>query len=227
MVSHLSRTGDEDLEQITTTERVVDISRVAKVIKGGRHLSFRALVVVGDSNGHVSAAIGKADAIPDAVRKATSYSQKSLINVPLVGSTIPHTVHGKFGAASVMLKPAPPGTGVIAGSSMRAVLELAGVKDVVAKSFKSQNPINVVRATLEGLKDLTPVAQRSAPGQPYGGTTRVESEAGKGEEESATGEPPASSTADLEEASVGAFPETSDTAEEVGASHEYDGEPGQ
>lgn len=157
--------GGEETDQPTTAERVVDISRVAKVVKGGRHLSFRALVVVGDAAGRVSAGIGKADAIPDAVRKATSTAEKTLISVPLTGSSIPHAVYAKFGAASVMLKPAPVGTGIIAGTSMRAVLESAGIRDIVAKSFKSQNPINVVRATLKALGELTPAPARKLPEQ--------------------------------------------------------------
>ncbi len=161
MVNLLPRATDEDLEQqAATTEKVVDISRVAKVVKGGRHLSFRALVVVGDGRGRVGAGIGKSDAIPDAVRKGTTYATKTLVTFPLKGSTVPHQVEARFGAAHVMIKPAPQGTGIIAGSSMRAVLELAGVKDVVAKSFKSQNPINVVWATLAALRDLKPMAPR-------------------------------------------------------------------
>ena len=157
--------GGEETGQPTIAERVVDISRVAKVVKGGRHLSFRALVVIGDAAGRVSAGIGKADAIPDAVRKATTTAEKTLISVPLTGSSIPHAVYAKFGAASVMLKPAPVGTGIIAGTSMRAVLESAGIRDIVAKSFKSQNPINVVRATLKALGDLTPAPARKLPEQ--------------------------------------------------------------
>ncbi|MBI4202872.1 MAG: 30S ribosomal protein S5 [Chloroflexi bacterium] len=168
MVNLPTQTVDEEFElQAATAEKVVDISRVAKVVKGGRHLSFRALVVVGDGNGRVGAGVGKSDAIPDAVRKGTTYAQKSLVTFPLKGSSVPHQVEGRFGAAYVMIKPAPQGTGIIAGTSMRAVLELAGIKDVVAKSFRSQNPINVVRATLEALRDLKPlsspvVSQRGA-----------------------------------------------------------------
>ncbi|MBI4310417.1 MAG: 30S ribosomal protein S5 [Chloroflexi bacterium] len=166
-------TTDEEAEQqqAATAEKVVDISRVAKVVKGGRHLSFRALVVVGDGTGRVGAGVGKSDAIPDAVRKGTTYAQKGLVTFPLKGSTIPHQVEARFGAAHVMIKPAPQGTGIIAGSSMRAVLELAGIKDVVAKSFKSQNPINVVWATLAALRDLKRIDQGgsalpAAPGTP-------------------------------------------------------------
>lgn len=164
MVNQRFQAGGET-DQATTSERVVDISRVAKVVKGGRHLSFRALVVVGDAAGRVSAGIGKADAIPDAVRKATSYAERTLISVPLTGSTIPHVVYAKFGAASVMLKPAKVGTGIIAGTSMRAVLESAGIRDIVTKSFKSQNPINVIRATLKALEGLTPAPARKLPQQ--------------------------------------------------------------
>ena len=141
-------------QQGALSDKVVDIRRVAKVVKGGRHLSFSALVVVGDGQGRVGAGLGKAVAIPDAVRKGATIAQKSLISVLLQGSSIRHEVKAKYGGAYVLLKPAPTGTGIIAGASMRAVLELAGVKDVVTKSLRSQNPINVVRATLEALRQL-------------------------------------------------------------------------
>ncbi len=144
-----------DPDSATISDKVVDISRVAKVVKGGRHLSFRALVVVGNGDGRVGVGLGKADAIPDAVRKGTAGAQKSMIRVPLTGTTIPHVVRAKYGAAYVLVKPAKPGTGIIAGASMRAVLELAGAQDVVAKSLGSQNPINVVRATLSALEQLS------------------------------------------------------------------------
>ena len=133
------------------TERVVKISRVAKVVKGGRHLSFNALVVVGNGQGQVGIGVGKADAVPDAVRKGAYEARKVLISIPLKGSTIPHEVTVKFGASKVMLKPAPPGTGVIAGSSVRAVVELAGVKDILTKARGSTNPINCVKAAFKGL----------------------------------------------------------------------------
>lgn len=135
-------------------ERVVNIRRVAKVVKGGRHLSFNALVLVGDGQGQVGVGLGKASAVPDAVRKGASIARKNLISVPLKGSTLPHEEQAKYGAAEVLLRPAPPGTGVIAGSSIRAIMELAGIKDVVTKSLGSENPINVVKATLLALSRI-------------------------------------------------------------------------
>ena len=155
MVNQMDRVIDDlDREQVTLTERVVNIRRVAKVVKGGRHLTFSALVVVGDGQGRVGSGLGKAIAIPDAVRKGATIAQKTLITVPLKGTTVPFQVKAKYGAAQVMLKPAPPGTGIISGPSMRAVLDMVGAKDVVAKSLRSQNPINVVRATVEALRQL-------------------------------------------------------------------------
>ncbi|MFH1140322.1 MAG: 30S ribosomal protein S5 [Chloroflexota bacterium] len=147
------RAGSER-SQTGFSEKVVNIRRVAKVVKGGRHMSFSALVTVGDGHGRVGIGLGKSEAIPDAVRKATAVAQKSLVSVPLAGTTIPHTVKARYGAAEVLIKPAPPGTGIIAGASMRAVLEPAGIKDVVTKSLGSQNPINVCRATLAALRQL-------------------------------------------------------------------------
>jgi small subunit ribosomal protein S5 len=140
--------------QAVISEKVVDIRRVSKVVKGGRHLRFSALAVAGDGRGRVGVGLGKAEAIPDAIRKGAAIAQKHLVFVALKGSSIPHEVKAKYGAAIVLLKPAPSGTGIIAGASMRAVLELAGVRDVVAKSLRSQNPINVVRATMEALRQL-------------------------------------------------------------------------
>ena len=141
-------------DEYPLTERVVRISRVAKVVKGGRHLSFNAVVVVGDSDGHVGIGMGKADAVPDAVRKGATAARKNMITVNLKGNTIPHEIISKFGGAQVMMKPAAPGTGVIAGGSVRAVVELAGVKDILTKVRRSTNPVNVVKATFQGLSRL-------------------------------------------------------------------------
>jgi small subunit ribosomal protein S5 len=141
-------------EEAPLTERVVRISRVAKVVKGGRHLSFNAVVVVGDGEGRVGVGMGKADAVPDAVRKGATEAKKNLITVALKGSTIPHEITHKYGGSIVMLKPASPGTGVIAGGSVRAVVELAGVKDILTKIRRSTNPVNVVKATHEALSLL-------------------------------------------------------------------------
>ena len=166
MVNQMNRViNGLDRDEVTLTERVVNIRRVAKVVKGGRHLTFSALVVVGDGQGRVGSGLGKAIAIPDAVRKGATIAQKTLITVPLKGTTVPFQVKAKYGAAQVMLKPAPPGTGIISGPSMRAVLDMVGAKDVVAKSLRSQNPINVVRATIEALRQLAMFApeQKEAP----------------------------------------------------------------
>ena len=148
------------------TEKVVQIRRVAKVVKGGRHLTFNAMVVIGDGNGKVGLGMGKGVAVPDAVRKGVAIAKKAMIDVPMHGSTIPHAVHVKYGASKVFMKPATTGAGIIAGGAVRAVMEVAGIKDISAKALGSRNPINVVKATVAGLQMLRPLVGVPVPSLP-------------------------------------------------------------
>ena len=135
-------------------DKVIHINRCAKVVKGGRRFSFAAIVVIGDKKGQVGIGLGKAGEVPEAIKKAGKQAKKNLIRVPLAGHTIPHEILGHFGASQVLMKPAPEGTGIIASSSVRAILEVAGIQNVLTKSLRRDNPHNVVRATLEALKNL-------------------------------------------------------------------------
>ena len=143
-------------------ERVLDIRRVAKVIKGGRRFAFRTVVVVGDNRGSVGIGVGKARGVPDAIRKAAEQARKNMKRIPMVGTTIPHEVVSKYGGAQVLLRPASPGTGVIAGGAVRAVVEVAGIKDILTKSQGSANMLNVARAAFEGLVGMDSVEELAA-----------------------------------------------------------------
>ncbi len=155
-----------DPSELAITEKLIGIDRVTKVVKGGRRLRFRALVVVGDGNGHVGFGLAKAKEVPEAIRKAGSVGRKTLIKVPTKGTTIPHEIIAKFGASKVLLKPAAPGTGVVASSSIRAVLNAAGIKDILTKSLGSSNRMNVVKATMLGLANLRKIEEPVAEGVP-------------------------------------------------------------
>ena len=155
-----------DPTELTLSDKVVYINRVAKVVKGGKRLSFSALVVTGDSNGYVGIGVGKANAVPGAISKGGDIAKKNLIKVPLAGTTIPYEMRVKFGAAKVLLKPAGPGTGIIAGGSIRAVLEAAGIKDILTKSLGSSNRINMAKATMLALSQLKDPQEELAKRKP-------------------------------------------------------------
>jgi small subunit ribosomal protein S5 len=165
-----------DPNKLALEERVVQINRVAKVVKGGRRFSFSAVIVVGDGGGHVGVGLGKAGEVPEAIRKGVEDAKKHLIRIPMVGTTIPHEVRHVYAAANVLLKPASQGTGVIAGGAVRAVVEAAGIRDILSKIHGSTNPVNVTRATVEALRSLRSAQELSErrgvpvrlyiPGQP-------------------------------------------------------------
>ena len=151
-----------DPNKLTLEERVVQINRVAKVVKGGRRFSFSAVVVVGDGHGHVGAGLGKAGEVPEAIRKGVEDAKKNIIRVPMYGTTIPHEVRHEYSASRILLKPASQGTGVIAGGAVRAVIESAGIRDILTKTHGSTNPVNVTRATIEALRSLHSAEELSA-----------------------------------------------------------------
>ena len=157
-----------DSAELALNDKLIYINRVAKVVKGGKRLSFSALAVTGDGNGHVAIGVGKANEVPAAISKANAVARKHLIKVPLVGTTIPHEIRVRFGAAEVLLKPAAPGTGIIAGGSIRAVLEASGIKDILTKSLGSSNKINMAKATMLALSQLKEPKEELAKRRPVG-----------------------------------------------------------
>ena len=165
-----------DPTELALNDKLVYINRVTKVVKGGKRLSFSALVVTGDGNGHVGIGVGKANSVPEAISKASTSAKKSLIKIPLAGTTIPQEVRVKFGAANVLLKPAAPGTGIIAGGSIRAVAEAAGIKDILTKSLGSPNRINTAKATMLALSQLKEPKEELARRKP----PKVEEEVASG-----------------------------------------------
>jgi small subunit ribosomal protein S5 len=167
-----------DASELSLEEKLLGIDRVTKVVKGGKHLRFRALVVVGDRNGHVGFGLAKASGVPEAVRKASAVAKKQLVRVPIKDGTIAHEIWAKFGAARILLKPAAPGTGLIANNTARAVLELAGVKDILSKSFGGSSKINVARATVLALANLKKTEEPTVPPQ-VGDSSAAEAEVEK------------------------------------------------